>query len=212
MAIGIRGKLNYLEKQGKTDGSILSSYNEVQGDYKELKYTYKQSKLKVKTAEEALRQAKESAKSMPLLKRMFKGRRKVKAAERKLKSAKIEETKIREEFKQKQKEYREFRKEIRTNYKTNEEYLKFFDRVKKAKEMGIALPKYIEDEYNNQSKQYCKEKYTVDKNGKKQTIHYDDKGCSKDIYSMILERKSQEMKEKVEKVKEAIKDKIFDGR
>lgn len=212
MAIGIRGKLNYLEKQGKTDGSILSSYNEVQGDYKELKYTYKQSKLKVKTAEEALRQAKESAKSMPLLKRMFKGRRKVKAAERKLKAAKIEETKIREEFKQKQKEYREFRKEIRTNYKTNEEYLKFFDRVKKAKEMGIVLPKYIEDEYQKQVKQYSSEKYNVDKKGNKQTIQYNDNGCSKDTYSMILERKSQEMKEKVEKVKEAIKDKLFDGR
>lgn len=212
MAVGIRGKLNYLEKNGKTDGSILSSYNEVQGDYKELKYTYKQSKMKVKNAEEALKQAKEEAKSMPLMKRMFKGRRKVKAAERKLKIAKMEETKIREEFKQKQKEYREFRKEIRNNYKAHEEYLKFFDRVKKAKEMGIVLPKYIEDEYQKQVKQYSSEKYNVDKKGNKKTIQYNDNGCSKDTYSMILERKNQNMKEKVEKVKEAIKDKVFDGR
>lgn len=212
MAVGIRGKLNYLEKNGKTDGSILSSYNEVQGDYKELKYTYKQSKMKVKNAEEALKQAKEEAKSMPLMKRMFKGRRKVKAAERKLKIAKMEEAKIREEFKQKQKEYREFRKEIRNNYKAHEEYLKFFDRVKKAKEMGIVLPKYIEDEYQKQFKKYSSEKYSVDKKGNKQTIQYNDNGCSKGTYSMILERKCDNMKEKVEKVKEAIKDKVFDGR
>ncbi len=205
MAVTIQGKLNELSSCRKTDGSIQAEYNKVSIEHQQTKSTYKSSKAEYQLAKEQLEKAKEYFRQAPLSK-TFSADKQVKLAKRDLKQKKKKFQADREIYKQKLKRLRRLKSEIRSQYKSHREYAKFFKRVQEAQKMGIALPKYITDEYTKQKSMYLSEKYTVNKNGKRTYLTQPNRICSKDVSTLIWERKQQNLKDKMQNIVTQVKD------
>lgn len=112
----------------------------------------------------------------------------------------------REQYKQRLKELRRLKREIRSQYNTHRDYAKFFKRVQEAQKLGIALPKYITDEYTRQKTTYLSQKYSVDKNGKRNYITQPNTICSKDTSTLIWEKRQEMLKDNIEKMTTKVKD------
>ena len=214
MAVAIQGKLNELNSCQKTDGSIQAEYNQISREHQQTKSTYKLSRSEYKLAQEQLEQAQENFRQAPLTK-MFSADRQVKMPKKNLKQKKLRIQTDREAYKQKLKELRRLKSEIRSQYKSHREYAKFFRNVQEAQKMGIVLPKYITDEYTKQKGMYLSEKYTVNKNGGRTYITPPNTICSKDVSTLIMEKKHQNAREKIQNVVTKAKDHFIqndDGR
>lgn len=104
------------------------------------------------------------------------------------------------------KELRRLKSEVRSQYNTHRDYAKFFKRVQEAQKLGIALPKYITDEYTKQKAIYLSQKYTVDKNGKRTYITQPNTTCSKDTSTLIWEKRQEKLKDNIQKMTTKVKD------
>lgn len=205
MAVTIQGKLNELSSCQKTDGSIQSEYNKISIEHQQTKAVYKSSKAEYQLAKEQLEKAKEYFMKAPLSK-AFSADKQVRLAKKNLKQKKKKFQVDREIYKQKLKILRRLKNEIRSQYKSHREYTKFFKRVQEAQKMGIALPKYITDEYAKQRAMYLSEKYTVNKNGRRTYFTQPNRICSKDVSTLIWEKKQQNLKDKMQNIVTQVKD------
>lgn len=202
MFIGIQGKLNELSSCQKTDGSIQAEYNQLNSQYHQVKAIYKSSRDEYKAAQQQLDIAKENFRNAPLVK-MFSANRQVKLAKRNLKQAKQKFQEDKQRYKQKLQELRRLKSEIRGQYRSHRDYAKFFKKVQEAQKMGIALPKYITDEYTKQKATYLSEKYTVNRTGRSY-ITPPDTSCSKDVSTLIWQKEKEDLRTTFENVKEKL--------
>ena len=204
MAIGTQGKLNELAVCQKTDGSVQSEYNNINYQYNKTKQVYKISREEYKLAEKQLEMAKDDFKNASLT-QIISANRKVKSAKKNLKLKKQKYLLDRANYKQKLKELRRLKSEIRGQYKSHRQYAIFFKRVQEAQKMGINLPKYITDEYTKEKTMYLAEKYSVDKNGKRNYITNPNTLCSKDVSTLIWEKREQNLKNNLQNVVTQVK-------
>lgn len=198
MPISTQGKLNELKKFQKTDGSIQNDYNNIGYQYQQTKAIYKSSKQEYKLAQKRLEMAEENFRNAPLTK-IYSANKKIRTAKKNLKLKKQQYLLDREKYKQKLKELKRLKNEIRSQYKSHRQYTKFFKRVQEAQKMGIALPKYITDEYNKQKSMYLSEKYSIDKTGRRNYITQPNTNCSKDVSTLIWEKNQQKVKDTLQK-------------
>ena len=204
MAITTGEKLRELRIDNKMDDSISTEYSKCLSERDGLKAIYKNSKDEYKAAKERLGVAEEKLKNIPLSKvaAVLKANKDIKQAKRELKDKKKQLDSDRSDYYSKLRELRNLRREIRSQYKSNKEYKKFFDRVKKAQNMGINLPRYIMDEYRNQQSIYAQQLYSINKTGARTYIAVPNTDCSKDVQSLINEKIRKDAADKLTQMKD----------
>ena len=199
MAITTEGKLLQMTQYGKTDDSIHNEYLNLDNEYKKIKETYKISREEYKLAKEKLTMEEKRYDETPFLKKIFSEGRKLRKAQQNVKLKKQQLKVNKQKFKAKLKELKSLKKEVRTQYKNVAERQKFFNKVKQAEKMGIQLPKYIIDEYNRQQNLDLSQKYSVDEKGKRTYISASNKDISKDVSSLIWEKRKRDLQNTIDK-------------
>ncbi len=81
-------------------------------------------------------------------------------------------------------------------------YTNFFKKVKEARELGVQLPDYVIDEYNEQKTKYLSEIYSIDKKGNRSYMSLPNIKYEKDIDKLIWEKKKEKLNDGVEKIKD----------
>ena len=209
MPIRTVDKLQELKNCQRTDGSVGQEYTTIATDTQKTKSSYKKSKEDVGNAEQKLESAKERFDNISMLEHPFKwnkARKVVKLAKADLKTKKQAEKKAKEIYKSKLSELRALKREVKGQYKAHRSHVKFFKRVQEAQRMGINLPQYITDEYNNQKNIYLNgiQQYTVLKNQQGQSqktfITPNNSFASKDVSTLIYQKNKEKVAQGLKKI------------